>query len=96
MYDGERKNVIGQVDFSEYESKPAFNFLGLTTPFDIACITTDIALWNGEKGVDIHHVMNCVEKTHAWLGRTMRATYAEPKKEGEWVDLERILQKDRE
>ena len=68
--------------------KPAFIFLGLTTPFDLACITTDIALWDCEKGVDIHHVINCVEKTHACLGETVRATCAKPKREGGRVVLE--------
>lgn len=72
-------------------AEPDFTFLGLTTPFDFACLASDIALWRGEGGIDARHVMDCVAKTHACLGSTLRATPARSSEEGERVEFERVL-----
>ena len=57
--------------------KPTFTFLGLSEPFDLVCISSNIAFWKDDRGIDGQHIMDCLRKASVCLGSTLRATHVE-------------------
>ena len=54
----------------------AFNFLGFSQPFDLACMSLDIARWKADTGIDVGHVKYCLRKARHCFGSTLRAKHA--------------------
>ncbi len=60
----------------------AFNFLGYSEPFDLACMSLDISRWKADTAIDVRHVKHCLKKARHCFGSTLRAKHAARDRDG--------------